>query len=172
MKKYLPWIIAAVCAVWAITMTYLAFVNNPLPFPDRGHRCFPVPNEMAAKVVAQVLGLGGLTERFTFDSGPTHQTLMSDNTTVLINFDQVVRESGLPLCAISIVVDDPRRAAIKAADMLKGQGFTATIHEDMLGKDMSNKFVLLSSDAFDGWALGFRLHVLKMGKPQMRKILP
>lgn len=80
----MPWLFWIVLA-WAILATVFAFYRNPLPAPDRGHRCFAVRNERAARAVVGVIGrYVGLGERFTFDPGSTHQTLLWDNTTVII----------------------------------------------------------------------------------------
>ena len=158
--------------VWAITVTILCFVRNPLPFPDRGHRCFAVPNEQAARVVVTILGkLAKLPERFTFDPGPTHQTLLWDNATVIIHHDQAIREQGIASNGLSVVVSNPKASARKAAAMLRQAGFTATLKEDVM-PEVGDKFVLLASNAFDGWVLAFRRHILAMGKPpNKRKLL-
>ncbi len=157
--------------VWAIAVTVFCFVRNPLPFPDRGHRCFAVPNERAAAVVTTILGrFGGVPERFTFDSGPTHQTLLWDNTTVIIHFDQVVRDRGLAMNALSTVVRHPTASAREAATLLQQQGFSATMTDDV-DPDVGDKLVLLASDAFEGWVMVFRRHILAMGKPTTRKLL-
>lgn len=162
----------AIALVWAVAVTIFCFVRNPLPFPDRGHRCFAVPNEQAAKVVATILGkLAGLTERFTFDPGPTHQTLLWDNTTVIIQHDDDIREQGLAPNGLSVVVSNPKASAREAAAMLKQAGFSADIKDNIM-PEVGDKFVLLTSNAFDGWILAFRRHILAMGRPpSQRKLL-
>lgn len=162
----------AITLIWAVAVTIFCFVRNPLPFPDRGHRCFAVPNEQASRVVVTILAkLAGLPERFTFDPGPTHQTLLWDNTTVIIRHDQVIREQGIATNGLSVVVSSPKASALEAAAMLKQAGFTATINDDVM-PEVGDKFVLLASDAFDGWVLAFRRHILVMGKPpNQRKLL-
>ena len=164
--------------IWAVAVTIFCFVRNPLPFPDRGHRCFaaageqPVEREHAARTIVTILGkLAGLSERFTFDPGPTHQTLLWDNTTVIISHDGDIRAQGLAPNALSVVVSDPKASAREAATMLKQAGFTADIKEDIM-PEIGDKFVLLASNAFDGWVLAFRRHILAMGKPpNQRKLL-
>lgn len=153
-------------------MTIFLFVRNPLPFPDRGHRCFAVPNERAARVVAEILEkIAGLGERFTFDPGPTHQTLLWDNTTVIIHHDRTVRDMGLPPNGLSVVVKNPKASAREAMAMLEQAGFWARIREDLM-LEVGDKFVLLTSNAFDGWVLAFRRHILMMGKPpNQRKLI-
>lgn len=161
----------AIVLVWAITVTIFCFFRNPLPFPDRGHRCFAVPNENAAKVVVSILGkLAGLPERFTFDPGPTHQTLLWDNTTVIIYHDQTIREQVLAPNGLSVVVSNPIASAYEAATMLERVGFTATVKENVI-PEVGDKFVLLESNAFNGWVLAFRRHVLIMGKPSSKREL-
>lgn len=168
----IPLWLFVIALVWAIAVTIFCFVRNPLPFPDRGHRCFAVPNEQAAKVVTTILGkLAGLPERFTFDPGPTHQTLLWDNTTVIIYHDQAIREQGLAPNGLSVVVGSPKASAREAAVMLKQAGFTADIKDGVM-PEVGDKFVLLASNAFDGWVLAFRRHILAMGKPpNQRKLL-
>lgn len=167
MLRKLFFVLFVIAVVWAITVTVFCFYKNPLPFPDRGHRCFAVPNEKAAEVTIRILDkIGGLSERFTFDAGSTHQTLLWDNTTVIIRHDEVQNDPN----GLSVAVSNPKDSALKAADMLKQGGFTAIIRDDIM-PELGNKFVLLESDAFDGWVLVFRRHVLVLGKsPNQRKI--
>ncbi len=163
-----------VALIWASVVTVFCFIRNPLPFPDRGHRCFAVPTENAAKVVVAILDkIAGLPERFSFDPGPTHQTLLWDNTTVIIYYDQVIHEQGIAQNGLSVVVRNPRASALEAANILKKKGFTANLMSDIMPEVGDNKFMLLSSDAFDGWVLAFRRHILAMGKPpNQRKLTP
>ncbi|MEK9182324.1 MAG: hypothetical protein AAB781_01895 [Patescibacteria group bacterium] len=168
MKKKVSLWLFVIAVVWAITVTIFCFYRNPLPFPDRGHRCFAVPNEKAAIVVVGILDkIAGLPERFTFDAGPTHQTVLWDNTTVIIRHDY----QGHPAPnGLSVVVSNPKDSALEAATILKQAGFTAIIKDDIM-PEMGNKFVLLESNAFDGWVLVFRRHILVLGKPpNQRKI--
>ncbi|KKS45027.1 MAG: hypothetical protein UV08_C0011G0025 [Parcubacteria group bacterium GW2011_GWA2_42_18] len=163
-----------VVLIWAITVTLFLFVRNPLPFPDRGHRCFAVPNEQAAKVVVTILGkLAGLPERFSFDTGPAHQTLLCDNTTVIIYYDQYDHPAlklGLLPNIFSVVVSNPKASAREAVAMLERAGFTADIKYDVL-PEVGDKFVMITSNAFN-FTMVFRRHILAMGKPpNKRKLL-
>ena len=55
--------------------------------------------------------------------------------------------------------------------MLKQAGFSADIKDNIM-PEVGDKFVLLTSNAFDGWILAFRRHILVMGKPpNQRKLL-
>lgn len=150
-------------ALWAVFATLALLWRNPLPFPDRGHRCFAVPGERAARAVTAALEGGGLSRRFTFAFGTTVQTLFWDNTTVLI------RHGGggarLAPNALSLVARRPLARAHAAAEELRNAGFTAEVHPDP-GPASDSKLVVVSSDAFDGWVLVFRRHVLAMGSPQ------
>jgi hypothetical protein len=124
-----------------------------------------VPDEKAARVVVSMLHkLGRLPERFTFDPLPTHQTLLWDNTTVVIRYDDDPRMAGFARNAISVVVRDPRAAARQAAAMLEAAGFTATVIDDLV-EPGGDKIAVVASDAFDGWILAVRRHILAMGKP-------
>jgi hypothetical protein len=161
------WLFGIVLA-WALAVTIFWLVRNPLPFPDRGHRCFAVADEKAAGVVLKILSFVGLPERFTFHPGPTHQTVLWDNTTVIIRHDQEIKDKGLPPNALSVVVPDPRAYANEAALMLIKAGFTATVHADVL-PEVAAKFVMVTSDAFDHWGLAFRRHVLVMGPPPKKE---
>lgn len=166
------WSFLIVC-VYATVITIFCFVRNPLPFPDRGHRCFAVPSEKAAKTVVRILGNLGLPERFTFDAGPTHQTLLWDNTTVIISHshDPTSEEAKLPPNGLSVVVSNPKERAREAAAMLTQAGFTATVRENVI-PEAGDKFALLESNAFNGWVLVFRRHLVVMGKPpNQRKLL-
>ena len=166
-----PFWMFAVVLLWAIAVMVFCFFRNPLPFHDRGHRCFAVPNERAAKVVVTILGkIAGLPERFTFAPGSTCQTLLWDNMTVIIRHEGDVRGQGLAPNGLSVVVSNPKASAQEAAAMLKRAGFAATIKDDVI-PEADDKFVLLASDAFDGWVLAFRRHVLAMGEPPNRRKL-
>ena len=171
MKRKIPlWLFLFVIS-WAILVTIFCFYRNPLPFPDRGHRCFAVKGEVAAKITVTILGKVGLPERFTFDAGPTHQTLLWDNTTVIMSLDKSIREQKIPPNGLSVAVSNPKASAKEAAGMLEQAGFTAQIHENVV-PEMGDKFVLLESDAFDGWVMVFRRHILALGPPpNQRKLL-
>lgn len=160
------WLMAltTIVVVWAVIATIFLFYRNPLPFPDRGHRCFAVKDRFAAVAVTRVLSRMGLPERFTFDAGPTHQTLLWDNATVIIQHDDWTSTPN----AISVVTADPMAAAKFAAKVLTHAGFSATIKENVL-REVSDKFVLVASNAFEGWVLAFRRHALKMGKPPNKR---
>jgi len=168
MKAWLR-IFAVALVIYAGFTTYALFEKNPLPFPDRGHSCFAVPDERAARVVLTIFSeIGGLDERFTFEPLPTHQMLMWDNTTVLIWHDEL--KDGMAANGRSLVVQNPTTAAHAAANILKQAGYTATIHENLI-PDAGDKLVIIESDAFVDWVLVFRKHILKMGSPPNKRKL-
>lgn len=83
MQKMLAYTVAPLCFFWAVVATVL-YLFNPIPLLDEGHRAFGVPDERAAKALVELPGNFGLGERFTFDVGPTTQTLLDDGRTVII----------------------------------------------------------------------------------------
>lgn len=151
--------------MWAVTVTYVWLMR---PFPDLGHRCFAVVNADAAKTIVSILRIGGLKEKFTFDAGPTHQTVLSDNQTVIIWHDA---SNILPPNAISIAVKNPLAAARAATQHLRANGFSAEIHQSII-PEVGDTFVGLTSSALRGWLLGFRLPIAEMEPPpNKRKLL-
>ena len=165
------WVFGVVTA-WALAASFFAFYRNPLPFPDRGHRCFAVPNEQAARTVVTIFNeIVNLPERFTFDSGAARQTILWDNTTAIMQFTPHIRALGIPLSAVSVVVDKPLAKAKEAAAHLERDGFTASIMEN-LDPTLGDKIVVLVSNAFEDWVLVLRRHALAMGKPpNMKKLV-
>lgn len=157
--------------VWAGLITLFCFVRNPLPFPDRGHRCFAVAGEKVTKVVVGIMKRAGLPERFTFDAGPTTQTLLWDNTTVIMQHDNNVLKKGLPQNAISVNVKNPTESAEKAKEDFEREGFDCKIHHNII-PEADEKFVLLEvNEALVGWVLAFRRNVLSMPKLQNKRKL-
>lgn len=153
-----------VTLVWALVATIFLLYRNPLPIPDRGHRCFAVPNETAAQVVLKILGeIGGVPERFTFISNPTRQTVLWDNTTVIIRYSEPL--AGIPRNAISIVTEVPILSAENAATLLREKGFAANLETGVFPR-LEGELVFLTSTAFDGWSLVFRKHMLEMPSPE------
>jgi len=158
---------AAVASLWALLVT-LMLIRNPLPLPDRGHRAYALAAEEARLPVLRGLSELGLAERFTFDAGPTRQTLLSDGYTVLNHLtsgDEGVKH--LTANAISVAVKDPKAAAQSVAENLKASNFTASILEITDAELPQNRLVVLESNAFADWVLVFRLHILKM--PTVRR---
>ncbi len=155
--------------VWAIATTTFWLYRSPLPVPDRGHRCFAVADENSAKVVASILVDSGLPpERFTFDAGTTHQTLLWDNSTVIIWHDKEEKNPN----GLSIAVSNPKETAQKAVNTLLKNGFTSTVKNDLLPPEAGeNMLSIVESNAFKGWVLVFRRHVLSMGEPPNQRTI-
>lgn len=147
---------------WAVATTLMLFFRNPLPFPDRGHRTFGVPDTKAQKAVVSVLTKFGLPLRFRFKSGPLDQALLWDNTTVIHFLDPRLNHSGN---GISVVVADPESAAAWATSQLEAAGYTVQRIEGTDRELPPSHVVVLTSSAFLSWAMVFRRHQLKMPQP-------
>lgn len=166
---YMLWIWAAAATVWALVASILHF-RNPLPIPDKGHRLYGVPDERArAAVVRMLQSVGRLKEQFTFDSGPTHQTLMWDGFTVINYLDPDAKKRlGVAGTGLSLPVKDPRLAATKAINLLRESGYEAEMIDNADPALPPNHLVPVKSDAFDGWVLVFRRPLVKMPMPTKR----
>ena len=155
--------------LWALVATGLCFYNPfPFNFPDRGHRVFEIKDERAREVIIKIFSMSGLKPRFTFDSGPTHQTLFMDNTTV-INYLEKEKSLDLPASAISLPVSNPNQSAVNAVRILENAGYKAIVYYSIIPNLPENNLVLVSSDVFKNWVLVFRLPLYKMPKPKIRK---
>lgn len=163
------WVWAVLATIWAAVSTILHF-RNPLPIPDKGHRAFGVPDDRARKTVVKVLQeVSHLSEQFTFDSGATHQTLMWDGFTVIHYLDPEIRKArNLTGSGLSVPVKDPERSARKAVELLRSEGYTASLIEGIDYDLPPNHLVPIESDAFNGWALVFRRPLIKMPFPKKR----
>jgi hypothetical protein len=164
------WIWAVIATVWAAAATVMLF-RNPLPFPDHGHRIFGVPDEQARKAVVKVLQeVTPLRERFTFDSGATHQTLMWDGFTVINYLDaDIQRTRNIGGTGLSVPVDDPELSAKRAVELLRAEGYKADVIEGIDYDLPPNSLVPVESNAFNGWALVFRRSLVNMPYPKVRK---
>lgn len=163
MKKL--WLVHGFVFIWAVVAT--ALVMRVIPYPDWGHRAFAVKNEATARAVANILSEHGLGESFTFEAGDTVQTVLADNTTVLI---QHKAETILPPSGLSVACDNPRDAATKALEQLRRAGLTADYHDDPI-PGMEGKIVMVTSEGFEAWALVFRPSIFELGQPpNQRKI--
>lgn len=163
------WVWAAMATIWAVGATVLQFYN-PLPIPDHGHRVFGVPDERARKAVVKVLQeVTPLRERFTFDLGASHQTLMWDGFTVIHYLDPEIQKArNLSGNGLSIPVTDPELSAKRAVELLKAEGYKAAIIENIDYDLPANYLVPVESDAFNGWALVFRRSLIKMPRVKTR----
>ena len=141
--------------IYALGGSWIHFSNPlPIPFPDRGHRTFEVADRAALELLASVLEVEGLKIKSTFHVGPTHQAVMSDDTTVLMYFDP---DSGFGGPGISLPVDDPMESAQRAKATIEKSGeHTATIREITDVNLPSNHLVVVTTDAFGDLAVVLR----------------
>jgi hypothetical protein len=162
-----------IAIVIAVVLAGILIKKTIFPFSDQGHRCFAAKNEKAATVIATILSdLCGLNEKFTFDVGPTHQTLMDDGKTVIITHDKPKDGIQFPPDGLTGLTNNPRATAQKAAEMLKANGFTAMIVDNHMPDVEDNKFIFIVTDALLVSILGFRRHLMAMGEaPPQRKLL-
>jgi hypothetical protein len=156
--------------IWAVVVTVLFFYRNPLPFPDRGHRVFGVPDEEARRVVVDLLQrVSALKPRWTFDSGEVHQTLMWDGLTSIHYLDPAVQQSRNILgTGLSVPTNDPARSASEAVSFLKQSGYEARVIEGINLDLPPNHLIPVESNAFNGWNLVFRRPLYKMPFPKIR----
>ncbi|HLM60022.1 MAG TPA: hypothetical protein VK308_04410, partial [Pyrinomonadaceae bacterium] len=73
-----------------------------------------------------------------------------------------------PANAISLAVENPQEFAERAIEMLKAEGYEASLIKNVRTNLPPNHLVPVKSDAFLGWALIFRRSLLKMPKPKFR----
>lgn len=166
----MPYWLLVLLAGWGGILTLVLMVRRLIPFHDPGHRLFSVVSLDAQMAVIEVLArVAGLRELFTFDAGPT-QTVMRDNATVIAFHPTPVSEQGLNPCAFSMPVRNPTMSAHAAVAILRSRGFTAEIREDAI-PDANGRFVMVTSNAFEGCQMAFRRHVLRMGAPPRRRRL-
>src|SRR3989338_8742521 len=134
--RFWEWYAIALTVAFAV---YLFVTRGPIPFTDDGHACYDARDERAAQTLLKVTTLGGMTESFTFDSGPTHQCLLSDGKTVLLWLDPEERNRSGTGNARSLVVDNPLLAAKHAASILTNAGYSANVREPPMGELGENK---------------------------------
>ncbi|HSE34576.1 MAG TPA: hypothetical protein VLB83_00485 [Candidatus Paceibacterota bacterium] len=145
---------------WAVVATILVW-KNPLPFPDRGHRLLGVTNDAARAVVLRMfrtLRLPTFTtfELFAKETRLSAQSVLMDGMTVVHALHPTLR-AQMPATGISLPVSDPRRAAKFVMTDLRKAGFQAAMWEPEEDGYVENSLVIVTSDAFDGWALTLRV---------------
>ncbi len=163
-------IYAVLMTVVAGVLYYLHFISNPLPFPDKGHRCYGVRNAEAQKVLIHLLHRYGLKEVFTMDAGPSHQTILNDGRTVIHFLEPEARGTIFTGTALSIRSNDPLCTAKFFEEILDGRGYRSEIHQPALGELSKDMLVVLKSEAFLGWELVITKPILQMPMPKRRKI--
>ncbi len=167
--------VAIVSAVAVLAYRVGSYKQGP-PLIDLGHRAYGVADEKTAQLTAQILdSVCGLRERFTFDAGPTHQTLLSDGQTVIMRLSEELRTgSKMTGNALSVVTRNPNEEAKRIVAILKVRGYTAeALPQFDMGRDRHGepRLVVIQSSAFDHWELVLRRHSFAMGgMPKTRKI--
>ena len=162
------WWLLPVCllVVYSVVVTYFWLKGCPIPVVDKGHRAFAVETEKAAVTIARIIrATTGMEEQFTFDAEPTVQTLIGNDIVLMRHLVKTDAPNGL-----SLVVKDPSAAALLAVQQLHAAGFIATMTEGFI-PSLGKKLVVVNSEAFLGWALVFRNHALKLGKPPNRRMI-
>src|SRR5260370_37592381 len=140
--------------LWACAVTAL-LIRNPLPFPDRGHRLFSVPDDRARQTVTTLLTRAGLKPRLRFRIGPSDQTVFSDNATVIHCFTAT---SGANGNGMSLVVSEPTAAAAAAIKDLRAHSFAAHQLPPFQMKLPPDHMTISTSAAFPHCARKIRRH--------------
>jgi hypothetical protein len=159
-----------VCAVGFFLFLVIAFMTDgPIPFFDQGHRTFGVCSEQALQRVVEVISqTSDLKLKQVFEYGPTVQAEFTDKKTV-VNWlrDSRCRATlGAPTGdAISLVAEDPKAAAEKAAQMFESAGYESRVEK------VTDVLYLCRTTALNSADLVYRRHALKMGgKPKTRPL--
>lgn len=157
--------------VWAITATILLW-RNPFPFPDRGHRLLGVATDEAGIVVLRMFRKLRLPAFTSFDlvaneTRLSAQSVLVDGMTVVHALHPTLR-AQMPATGISLPVSSPRAAAKLAIADLEAAGFTAAMWEPEEDGYPEDTLVIVTSNAFDGWALTLRVSQPRLF-PLMRK---
>jgi hypothetical protein len=161
---------------------------------DQGHRCFVVTSTKVIQVLAPILQKhAGLTEIVTCRTPPVDQTMMTSGlvfmtppqgrmvanvepatTLALIQKsfphdyqlsvdDLLTRMSYIPN-ACSVLSSDPLAAVQETREALLLAGFSAHILVGFM-RGQEDEITLIASDAFIGWILVFRRHLIRMTPP-------
>ncbi|MEN9341807.1 MAG: hypothetical protein RIQ54_63 [Candidatus Parcubacteria bacterium] len=162
---------ALVATILLVLVSYLHFVSNPLPFPDRGHRCYGVRDAKAQEILVRLLHTFGLKEVFTMDAGPSHQTIMNDGSTVIHYLDSNERAELFTGTALSIRFDDPLKMAKLFREAFTSVGYASRIYEPTLSGLPPGSLYILVSEAFLGWELVITKPIMQMPMPNKRKII-
>ena len=131
---------------------------------DRGHSVYGVKSRDVQQLVSEVVrGHTGLRRLHTIDTGGTHQEVLSGGT-VIAYFDRVPGIGGLPRNARSFVVWGRRRRHRAVHELvigLRNLGYKASDCEPLSDFPKST-FIMVTSDAFEGCAIAFRPHWIRM----------
>ena len=135
-------------------------------FHDKGHRVLLVANEKVLKVVLDVIQkYGGLKPILQIDSGGTHQTLLSDVTTVIMWVDPGMDIANGGFTFVNNSVGQRLAALDELARSVAQLGYhDVSIGEPDTSLPAHTLRLATSPTAFPGGAIGFRPSTLAMAK--------
>ncbi len=158
--------------VWTLVTTLftLFFVYGypkglPFPFPDSGHCTFEAQSVNAGRDVAESLEeVGALKDSYTFKSGNTVQTVMTDNRTVWL-FKPNRGEVGDVLSgnSRSFVVKNPLMAATKFVSAMSKRGWVSRIYDATPESSPPESLFIVETPALVNAVIVFRRHSMSMG---------
>ncbi len=163
-----------VVLVWAVVATFARLIRKklpiPLPFPDQGFRIFVTTDQRAMNATAIGLGVHGLVPKFRLNSASVKRVIFDDGMTILNVVDPYLLEKmGDPGAAIAHVVHDPYGSALELVSYLRARGYTAELAQLPEVESNQEAMYYVKSDAFHHWVVIFRLHMIKMGRPEIVK---
>ncbi|HUP66168.1 MAG TPA: hypothetical protein VM557_12900 [Thermoanaerobaculia bacterium] len=156
----LLFVFVAVLVAWSVL---LVTGRNPLPFPDRGSRIFSASSKEAKEAVVALLAEHGIGERFQFNTGGVHRSIMWDGTIINVPAPEILEKLGSPAASIGLVARDPVASANNAADFLRSRGFDASV---VLDAEPELPIAFVVTNAMTATVLNFRKHVSQLPRPQ------
>jgi hypothetical protein len=172
---FLPMWSVAILAVFSLytTLSFLAMALKGfgvmLPFPDRGFRIFVCKDPIAMETLADLLYREEFKAGWRLPSPNVQRILMQDRVTIINSvMPELQQQMGNPAAALAVVVENPAESAHRVASGLMAAGYSADYYRlnEIPGKAEAMYYV--KSNAFPGWVLIFRWHMLRMGKPKIR----
>ena len=165
-------IIAMIGCIVLVAVLSVEMTKTYVVLRDNGHRLYAVPSEEASVAVVKVLEeTTNLDPYGTMGFGKSHQTVMQDGYTVIHYLEGGACPQELTGSGMSHIVDDPRRAAEKAARVLKRRKFEAVLEDGGLTMGIApNLLVLVETDATCGWPIVYRKHRDYLPKPVWHKV--
>ena len=159
--------ILIVCAVALAILSYLHFVQNPLPFPDWGNAIFVCPTQAARKALFQVLEQHGLTPNKRVRSDFVDRAIFFNRFRFIVNVTRPEDWNllGNPATGLALVVNDPLSAAQMAKNTLEQAGYSSQVFENPDADVPPGALAIVTSEALPHWVLVFRKHFTKMGPP-------
>lgn len=149
-------------AGWGLVVTYLHFVDNPLPVPDNGSTTFACPNVDAMVVLSRIMVENGIKQRLEANSAQVSRRIFSNSVILATTNTLLHARMGNPSAAIGIVSADPFKQASHACSILRAAGFEAEIFEEVADELPPNHLVSISTNALMGSGLIFRRSILTL----------